>query len=170
MSNTFQRIEDILAERADRLAHRHKQVAPRTRHRDVLILKVGNHLAGIDVAFVQEIIKVENFVPVPDASESLLGILNIHNNFVSLLDPRSHLEITRAAEPYPWALILRHESLHVALACDEVLRIEPLPVDAFDEQGAFRYHDAIGSMLDVTRLLLPLEQPVSSSSYPSLNS
>jgi len=169
MSNAFQHIEDILAERADRLAHRHKQVATHVRHRDVLILKVAGHIAGIDVAFVQEIVKVENFAPVPDASESLLGILNIHNSFVSLLDPCSYLEITKAAEPYPWALILRHESLRVAVACDEVLRLESLAIDVFDEQGAFRYHDTIGSMLDIHRLLLPLEQPASTS-HPSLNS
>lgn len=169
MSNAFQHIEDILAKRADRLAHRQKQAAIRVRHRDVLILKVAGHLTGIDVAFVQEIVKVENFAPVPEASESLLGILNVHNSFVSLLDPCSHLEITRAAEPYSWALILRHESLQVALACDEVLRLESLAIDVFDEQGAFRYHDTIGSILDIPRLLLPLERPASTS-HPSLNS
>ncbi len=159
MSYTPEQVEEILTERAARLANRKSVRAETVLHREILLIKIGEHLAGIDVAFTKEILRVENLAPVPDASVHLLGVLNIQNELVCLLEAASFLGLDQTKPSYPWAILLRHGSLKVALACDEVLRLEKLPIEAFDEQGIFRHGENLGTLLNISAFLTPLEPP-----------
>ena len=159
MNHTPQQLEEILTERAARLANRKSLRAEAVRRREILLIKIGGHLAGIDVAFTREILRIENLVPVPDASPHLLGVLNVQNDLVCLVEAASFLDLPPLQTAYPWAVLLRHESLRIALACDEVLRLEKLPIEAFDEQGIFRYGESLGTLINISSFLTPLEPP-----------
>lgn len=166
MNDTPQRVEEILTERAAWLANRKSLRAEAVRQREILLIKIGGHLAGIDVAFTKEILRIENLVPVPEASSHLLGVLNVQNDLVCLVEAASFLDLPPTQTSYPWAVLLRHESLHIALACDEVLRLEKLPIEAFNEQGIFRHGGSLGTLINISAFLTPLEPP-STASYSS---
>jgi len=163
MNDTPQRVEEILTERAARLANRKSLRAEAVRQREILLIKIGDHLAGIDVAFTKEILRIENLVPVPEASPHLLGVLNVQNDLVCLVEAASFLDLPPHQPAYPWAVLLRHGSLHIALVCDEVLRLEKLPIEAFDEQGIFRHGESLGTLLNISAFLSPLEPPATTS-------
>ncbi len=119
-------IDLTLAQRAEALAQREDRRAKDETLRHLLLIRVGDHTAGIEVQWIQEVIGLaQDYAPIPDAHDLLLGVINIHNQIVNLVNPWPLLnEATPSTAPtFPHAVLLRHAHLRLALGCSEVINL-----------------------------------------------
>jgi len=152
------RRSDILQQRAARLAARLPQENT-ARGEDVLIFEIQGELAGLRAADCREVVKVERLAPVPDAMEGLLGLLNVQNELVCLVDVRPLVwpAMDVATGDFSSAIVLRHPSLRIAIACDSVQNVQEIRADDMVDPGSFRVGSRFASMLTLATLLAPFE-------------
>ena len=153
-----EQVERILAERADALLRRHaKGEAAHVGQRSLLLLEVGSHVAGIEVQWVREVVNLAHGqVSVPDADPLVLGVVNVHNQIVNLVNPWPLLnEASPTAASFPRAVLLRHPHLAVAIGCSQVLDLVSLPESAWRDDRLFVYRaeSRTGVLLDIQNLL-----------------
>jgi chemotaxis signal transduction protein len=151
-------IDDILAARAQHLARRQGQGAEYTARRTVLLIEVGGSTAGIEIQWIQEVVNLaQNFTPVPDADEVLLGVVNVHNQLVNLINPGPLLneELPAGSGAFSQAVMLRHPQLRVAIGCSQVVDLVDLAEDAWQSERLFFFHPdrSPGVLLDIHALL-----------------
>lgn len=141
----------VLEERAAHLAHRASARLPEAT-RAVLILRAGKHLAGINAADARAVNLLKSWAPVPGCAQGILGVASFQNEFFNLVDLPWAMGDPMAAEgssSYAQAVVLRNLPLKIALACEEVCRLEYLPLTAFDADGIFQTGDQYGAMFNI---------------------
>lgn len=133
-------VEHTLAARAEALAARRSGSVSTGEERHLLLLEVGDHLAGIELHWLQEVLPLPHSpVPVPEAHELLLGVFNAHNHFINLVNPWPllHQQPPGGAVVFPQAILLRHPRLRVAIGCTRVLDLLPLPEAGWQSERHF---------------------------------
>jgi purine-binding chemotaxis protein CheW len=120
-------IEAILRRRAAQLA----QSPPEGEHRDdveVLICRLGTERYAMQTADLRAVQWTPTITPVPSTPETVLGIVSVRGEIVTLLDLRRLLGLPAAPDPdgpRP-ALLLGLPGLRAGLVVDEVLGVERL--------------------------------------------
>jgi len=152
-----------LADRADLLARREKLTASQSALRTVLLLEAGGHMAGIEIKWIQEVVNLtQSYTPVPDAHELLLGVVNVHNQLVNLVNPEPLLNEGSAAvaSEFSQAVLLRHPQLKVAIGCTQVLDLVELPEEAWQSDRLFFFspEQCPVVLLDIRALLQSWEK------------
>ncbi len=150
--------ERVLLERAARLAQRQGALSSSATEQ-VILFEVQGQLAGLKAADCVEVVKIDFLTPVPDATDGLLGLLNIHNNFYCLIDvaPSVMGKSSRTEAAFAFAILLRHEALRIAVACDVVLRVENVSEDQTAEGGSLRLDNRFATLINSQTLLAPYE-------------
>ncbi len=161
-----ERVSHMLAQRAEVLASRPQAAAALAQaRRTLLLLEIGSHVAGVEVHWVREVVSLtRGHAPVPDADERLLGVINVHNHIVNLVNPwpllNEPVPASTGSSNFGMAVLLRHSQLSVAIACSQVLTLVDLPEQAWQGDNIFLFgaDQRPGVLLDVPALLLPWEQ------------
>ena len=91
--------------------------------------RVDNERFGIDVMRVKEVLRYSDITPVPGSDHSILGILNLRGNVVTVIDTRTLFQLSRVEADDSTRVIVVELSEH------EVIR---LVVDAVDEVNRYR--------------------------------
>lgn len=156
-------VERTLAIRAEQLARRQTASTQTAALRTVLLLEVGDHVAGIEIQWLQEVVNLtRSYTPVPDAHELLLGVVNIHNHLVNLVNPWPLLNEASAADSgeLSQAVLLRHPHLRVAIGCTRVMDLVELSDEAWQSDRLFFFSPdkGPGVLLDMESLLLSWEK------------
>ena len=124
---------------------------------------VGDHLFGIEVATVQEVIRHQPMTRVPLAPAALSGLINLHGQIISAVDLRRRLGFPdRAAGELPMDVIVRAGDGLVSLLVDRIGDVVEVSEEAFEEppdtltgiareliRGAYKLDDALLLSLDV---------------------
>lgn len=149
---------EILRLRAARVAAR-AQAKHIEKGEDILVFELQGELAGIRAAECREVVRVENVTPVPDAREGLLGLLNVQNELICLVDIRPDIWPSLAAtgDAFAMAIVLRHEPLRIAVGCDRVHGVTEVRKDQLDATSAFRFDSRFASLLSLSELLNPFQ-------------
>ena len=151
-------VKRLLADRAAKYANREKQSNVSSPYLSILILKVGNHLLGLESSDVWEVARFSASAAVPEAFDSLLGVINVHNDLYCLLNPYYYLNETTSEPPaFTQAVVLRHLHLKIAIGCDELLGLESIPQTSLQDNRVFKLGSQFGILLDVKAILNPLE-------------
>lgn len=156
-------VDRTLAARAEHLARRQAITALQTTGRTVLLLAVGESVAGIEIHWIQEVVNLgQSPTPVPDAHELLLGVVNVHNQLVTLVNPQPLLNEAAAAVSgeISQAVLLRHPQLKVAIGCTQVLDLVEVQDEAWQSDRLFFFNaeQTPGVLLDVRSLLQSWEK------------
>ncbi|HEX9983187.1 MAG TPA: chemotaxis protein CheW [Thermoanaerobaculia bacterium] len=129
----------------------------------------GEHYA-VDIEHIVEIVTPRPVTRIPNADESVVGIMSLRGTIVTLVDVRRKLRHTAAVKEGPDArvVVVEQKGETVGFAVDRVLRvvkkavaeIEPHPVvhaSELDEavRGVFRVNNALTILLDLEKLLTP---------------
>lgn len=78
-------------------------------------------LFGIDVRFVQEVLRLQEMTPVPLSSDVVSGLINLRGHIVTALDLRRRLALpARPAEQEPVNVVVRHGDSTVSLLVDDI--------------------------------------------------
>jgi purine-binding chemotaxis protein CheW len=128
---------------------------------------VGRYLCGVDVALVQEVVRLQRMTPVPLAAPAVAGLVNLRGQVLTALDVRSRMGMPpRDDGRDPVNVVIRIGEEPVSLLVDEIgavldvtdLPFEPTP-STVDESlrglilGAFTLPDRLLLALNAVQLL-----------------
>lgn len=133
-----------------------------------IVVKIGNEQYGIDISFVDNIVRMQNITRVPKAQEYYRGVINLRGEIIPVMSLRLKLGLeSDQFSNKTRIIIIKIDNTSVGMIVDEVKEVvnlseedmESVSHDAVD--GKEFYISAIGksngelvSILDVRLLLI----------------
>ena len=138
-----------------------------TSQLELLTFVIAGEQYAVDIERIVEIVRPRPVTRVPNAEESIVGIVSLRGTIVTLIDVRSRLRQANAEEtPDTRIIVVDQHGETIGFEVDRVLRVvkigrkdvEPHPVvhssEADDSiQGVFRHTGALTILLDFDKLL-----------------
>lgn len=92
----------------------------------------GIHL-GVDVRYVQEVLRFQRTTPVPLAPRCVSGLINLRGNIVTSIDLRARLGFPVRMSPHDQVnVVVRYDGNTVALLVDDIGDIVAVDAKAFE--------------------------------------
>lgn len=137
--------------------------------RQVLLLRLGEELFGLEVEHIQEVVEAPPLHYIPRAPQRFIGAINFHGTILPILD----LALCQGFETAPHdprIVVLTPALATLGLAVHELGRIVPLPAEGLEPQaeaetpgvfirGVFSHAGEMVNLLDMPRLLTTLDRP-----------
>ncbi|HEY2325532.1 MAG TPA: chemotaxis protein CheW [Thermoanaerobaculia bacterium] len=134
---------------------------------ELLTFTIAGEQYAVDIERIVEIVRPRPVTRVPNAEESIVGIVSLRGTIVTLIDVRSRLRHRNTEEtPDTRIIVVDHQGETIGFEVDRVLRVvkigrkdvEPHPVvhssEADDSiRGVFRHTGALTILLDFDKLL-----------------
>jgi purine-binding chemotaxis protein CheW len=122
---------------------------------------VGRYLFGVDVALVQEIMRVRSITPVPLSVPEIAGLINLRGEVLTAVDLRIRFGLPVDPSRKPINIVVRVDDEPVSLlvdAIDGVIEVSNLPFESTPSTVDPRARDLItGAYTLPDRLLLALD-------------
>ncbi|MGB2130514.1 MAG: chemotaxis protein CheW, partial [Marinobacterium sp.] len=149
----------------------------RSQHEEVVYhqwatFRVDDELYGIDVMQVKEVLRFSEITPVPGADNSILGIINLRGNVVTVIDTRQMfgLPLVPYDDDTRVIVVEFNEQEVIGLVVDSVDEVINLPHNDVDRapsvsgddstkrfvQGVCYHNDILIILLDLTKMLLSI--------------
>ncbi len=98
-----------------------------------ITFQLGREVYGVEVTCVCEILRINYILPVPGASDYIVGITNIRGNVVSVIDGRKRLNMQSIEyTPSTRMIVLESDNELVAVVVDRVSDVIDFPESALD--------------------------------------
>jgi len=134
---------------------------------ELLTFVIAGEQYAADIERIVEIVRPRPVTRVPNADESIVGIVSLRGTIVTLIDVRSRLRQAKTEEtPDTRVIVVDQQGETIGFEVDRVLRVvkigrndvEPHPVvhasEADDSiRGVFRHTGALTILLDFDKLL-----------------
>lgn len=122
---------------------------------------VGRYLFGVDVALVQEIVRLQTITPVPLSPPEIAGLINLRGEVLTAIDLRARLGLPPSdTDRDPINVVVRVDDEPVSLLVDEiggVQEVSQVPFEATPTTVEPRVRDLLlGAYTLPDRLLLSL--------------
>lgn len=134
--------------------------------------RVDNERYGIDVMRVKEVLRYSDITPVPGSDHSILGILNLRGNVVTVIDTRTlfHLSRVEADDATRVIVVELNEHEVIGLVVDSVDEVINLPQNEVDRapsavneestrrfvQGVCYHNKVLIILLDLGKMLVSI--------------
>lgn len=143
--------------------------------RQLVSFRIGEEEFGVDILMVQEIIRLPNITPIPNAPSFILGMINLRGKIIPVIDLRQRLRIHgggRTENDRRSRILIVEMFTHVTGfivdSVSEVMKIaegeiEPTPhlvassINAEYIQGVIKLPNRLIMLLDFSRILNPQE-------------
>lgn len=136
---------------------------------------VDDQFFGVDVHWVQEVIRYQVMTRVPLAPPAVSGLINLRGQIVTAIDLRKRLRLPdRPADRLPMNVIVRSDEGAISLLVDQIGDVLEVGSESFEKppetlqgeirtmiRGAYKLKDRLLLSLD-TAQLLDLSQELSS--------
>jgi len=134
----------------------------------IVTFNLGKEEFALNIADIQEIIKMQPFTPVPLTPEYVEGVMNIRGNIIPVINLRIKMNFTkREVNSRTRIIVVNFENRRVGLIVDnmnEVVGIEPEklqppPLESADEsesksfEALYILEERIISILDIQKIL-----------------
>jgi purine-binding chemotaxis protein CheW len=130
---------------------------------------VAHLFLGIDVHAVQEVMRPLEMTPVPLATPSVIGLINLRGQIVTAVDLRRRLALPeRPPEQEPMNVVMRTDDGAVSLIVDEIGDVIEVTTDTWERvpdtlqgesrtliKGVYKLQDQLLLILDTSRVALP---------------
>lgn len=101
--------------------------------REICTFHLGDHIFGIDVGLVQEVLVHQVLTSVPLAPPSVVGVINLRGQIVTTIDLRRRLDLAeRPADMQPVSIVVRAGSDPVAFLVDKAGDVLALEHEAYE--------------------------------------
>lgn len=128
---------------------------------------VGRYLFGVDVSLVQEIVRLQEYTPVPLSSPEIAGLINLRGEVLTAIDMRARLGLPPADGTRSRVnIVVRIDDEPVSLLVDEISGVQevsnvpfentPTTVDAAVRElliGSYTLPDRLLLALNASRVL-----------------
>ncbi|HEX7191801.1 MAG TPA: chemotaxis protein CheW [Thermoanaerobaculia bacterium] len=145
----------------------HVEQATETGQLELLTFVIAGEQYAGDIERIVEIVRPRPVTRVPNAEESIVGIVSLRGTIVTLIDVRTRLRHAKTEEtPDTRIIVVDHHGETIGFEVDRVLRVvkigwkdvEPNPVvhssEADDSiRGVFRHTGALTILIDFDKLL-----------------
>lgn len=95
---------------------------------------VGTYLFGVEVALVQEVVRMQSFTPVPLSPPEVAGLINLRGEVLTAIDVRARLGLPPSGEERPQVnVVVRVDDEPVSLLVDEiggVVEVSQIPFES----------------------------------------
>ncbi|WP_081960734.1 chemotaxis protein CheW [Nitrincola sp. A-D6] len=134
--------------------------------------RVNQELYGIDVMQVKEVLRYVEITPVPGADYSVLGIINVRGNVVTVIDTRRlfHMSDVPYDDDTRIIVVELNDKEVIGLVVDSVDEVINLPANRVDRapnlsgdesakrfvQGVCYHNNILIILLDLTKMLLSI--------------
>ncbi len=139
----------------------------------VVRFELDGQVFAVDILEVQEITRVLEVRPIPEAPAFLEGVINLRGKVIPLMDLRKRLHLPAAeTNSETRMIVVKNDGRPVGLLVDSVSEVLRLPresleaapdmvsaIDARYVRCVAKLDDRILILLDVTQLLAPPAQP-----------
>jgi len=138
--------------------------------------RVKQELFGIDVMQVKEVLRIVDITPVPGADNSILGIINVRGNVVTVIDTRRLFILPEVDYNDDTRIIVveLNDKEVIGLVVDSVDEVINLPQNRVDRapslnsdestkrfvQGVCYHNNILIILLDLTKMLLSITPSV----------
>ncbi len=122
---------------------------------------IDTYLFGVDVALVQEVVRLDQITPVPLAAPSIAGLINLRGEVLTAIDLRLRLGLPAAeGRQEPINVVLRVDEEPVSLLVDRiggVIDVSQVPFEPTPSTVDERVRDLLSGVYTLPeRLLLSL--------------
>lgn len=141
-------------------------------NKQYIVVKIGNEQYGIDIQYVDNIVRMQRITRVPKAQSYFKGVINLRGEIIPVMSVRLKFgladdEITGATriiiiklEPQSAIGVLVDEVKEVVTL--EESNIEKIAHDAIDEKGAYlsgigKYQEGLISLLNIAGVVIDKE-------------
>ena len=135
--------------------------------RQMCTFQLANLLFGIDVQWVQEVLKYRELTQVPLAPEEVKGLINLRGQIVTAIDLRKRLSLPeRTDDRMPMNIVVRNAEGIISFLVDDIRDILSVSDDQFEPapetldgkirdllHGVYKLDRSLLLVLDVDRLL-----------------
>ena len=103
-----------------------------------IVVKIGNERYGIDINFVDNIVRMQKITRVPKVQKYFLGVINLRGEVVPVMSVRTRmgLEPDEFTNSTRIIIIKLDQQGSIGLIVDEVLEVVALPVNEVDKYDA----------------------------------
>ncbi len=114
---------------------------PRTREevqqvKQLVSFRIGGEEFGVDILMVQEIIRLTTITPIPNASRSILGMINLRGRIIPVVDLRWHLHLeggeSGAKDRRTRILIIEQDTHVTGFVVDSVSEVMKVPISEIE--------------------------------------
>jgi len=134
-----------------------------------IVVKLDNEQYGIDITFIDNIVRLQQITRVPKAQYFFEGVINLRGEIIPVmslrnkfdLEPKEHSNTTRII------IIKPENNAKIGVLVDEVREVVTLEEDMiekvdYDDQGmnligVGKYHDTLISLLNIHGLIQELD-------------
>ena len=139
--------------------------------RQFCTFEIDDHLLGVEVESVQEVIRHQEMTPVPLARPEISGLINLRGQIVTALDLRRRFGMPDRPEgELPMNVVLATDDGAVSLLVDEIGDVLDVDDDSFERPpdtvseaaraliaGTYKLDDRLLLVLDTERVVAPLD-------------
>ena len=131
-----------------------------------IILKFDNEQYGIDITYIDNIVRLQKITRVPHAQPYFLGIINLRGEVVPVMSLRRKFELPNASR----ILILKVEgNAKIGILVDEVREVVTLTDDDIEQiatesgdtrtylTGVGKYNESLISLLNIGALIADID-------------
>lgn len=134
---TSELAQKILEQRARRLALAPVEETDRREMVDLVFVRSGRELYGLDVQYITALRPVERITRVPRVPEWVVGVVNLRGHILSVVDLRRFFDLPEGQGQgiSPYLITVETPEMELALLADEVLAVGTVPVGQIQEAG-----------------------------------
>jgi purine-binding chemotaxis protein CheW len=108
---------------------------------------VGKYLFGVEVALVQEIVRMQSITPVPLSPPEVAGLINLRGEVLTAVDVRARLGLPPSTSRRPQVnVVVRVDEEPVSLLVDEIGGVQEVSHVAFEATPS-TVEPALGALL-----------------------
>jgi purine-binding chemotaxis protein CheW len=124
-----------------------------------LLVRLGDRQFGLPLSCVERVLPMAQVLPLPDAGESLLGMLNLHGNVLPVVDPHSRLGLDKPGVQAEHRLILLSGRAPFLMWVDDVDEVVVLSPEAFSDVPTLQTNPVVASVVRLGESIVPLLAP-----------
>ncbi len=134
-------MRQVWARRAEHLAQKPVE-EDQSERLEIVLVRLGVEIFGLQVGYIHSIRPADQITRVPRVPPWVTGVVNLRGKILSVIDLELFFGLpvaeTRPAEPAPARYLVVAEAplMELAIGVDEVLAVEPLPVNRLQEATA----------------------------------
>lgn len=98
-----------------------------------IVVKIGNEQYGLDISYIDNIVRMQNITRVPKVQPYFKGIINLRGEIVPVMSIRLKMELENDVfTPATRIIILKVEEGIIGILVDEVKEVVELSMDDID--------------------------------------
>jgi purine-binding chemotaxis protein CheW len=125
----------------------------------MLLIRLGDRQFGLPLESVERIMPMAHVLSLPDSSDGLLGMLNIHGQVLPVVDPHPRLGLPTPTMAAAQRLVLLRASTPFLLWVDEVEEVIVSNPDALSAVPGPQDSPLVGRVLRLGETIVPVLAP-----------